>query len=443
MSGSPGGPAITLNVGPNTQGNDTIGVEGIDFTSAGSGTQDLAIPLDTKGAKGQYQLIGVGGVAGLLPSATTLLKAAPGRGQANAGAISSGGGGVNVLGSEANVTDSPTVTTTVHSDTKLTANGDVTIGSISYVDASADGTDSGGGFVGVGESKATITSQNNNSAVIGDTDVINAKGCFELVAQSYATVNGSTDSRGGGFVKIGDATTTTNLGYNTLATVGQLGQITAGSTLSIESRSETNGVGNSTTRASGFGTGAHANDSLFIGSPKDNTNVATTLTTVQTAATLVAPDVVVNAVTKYNTVANSTAVASAFAAAVTANSTDSANETSHVAINPGAIIIGSRSVSIDALNTDISDVANATARCNAAFGSADSTATTNIFGPSHFLSQNPLYSTLLPLIPDMSQVDASQGATVKTPYLVTQSIAAFNAVQNNTNTGGGFIVSGP
>ena len=100
LAPTPGGTPLALGVSDMTEGTDTLGVEGLVLSSAGTGTQDLLFPLNPKGASvgGTYQLIGVGGAAGLLPTAAALLAAAPGNGEANAGAISSGGGFVNVIG---------------------------------------------------------------------------------------------------------------------------------------------------------------------------------------------------------------------------------------------------------------------------------------------------------------------------------------------------------
>ena len=230
----------------------------------------------------------------------------------------------------------------------------------------------------------TANAINSNTAQLDGADIITTQGDFVLQALSDDTVNSSTDSSGGGAVDIGSSNTTTNVSYQTLADVGQGSQITAASGLEVESQSNTTGTGNSTSDGSGLGVGAHANDYLYLGSPSDDSNAATTLTTIESGAALVAEDTTVNAITTYNIAANSISLASAFAAATTSNSIADANETSNVSILPGATITGTDSVDIDAENNENSDVANAGSHCDAAFGSATSTSTTNIFGPSYF-----------------------------------------------------------
>ncbi len=432
LANTPGGGAITLTVSTNTEGKDTIGVEGLVFTSAGSGTQDLVFPLAANDPRetGKYQLIGVGGAAGLLPTPAALFSAPPADGLANAGAISSGGGGVQVGGADSTATSNPTVTTSVGSDANLTAAGDITILSTSYANASADGTDSGGGFVAVGEGDANVSTSNSNTAQIGNGAVITTQGNFTLQAISYNNVDGSSDSRGGGVVKIGHATTTGNIDYQTLASVGQDAQVTAGSALLVDSESNTLGVGNTTTDGSGLGVGAHADDDLYIGSPLDDSDVASTQTTVGTGATLTGQDTTVNAVTAYNTTANSTSLASAFAADSSCASVADANATSHVSISSGATIAGSHYVNILDNTAINSDVADANAHCDAAFGSATSNTTTQIFGPSHYDASQP----------DMSQVDAAGGATIQSPYLLVSVQGGADKVADNDYSGGGFIV---
>jgi hypothetical protein len=554
LANAPAGKPLTLTVSKMTEGNHTIGVEGLVFNSAGTGTQDLAFPLTAKNPteKGKYQLIGVGGAAGLLPSQKALLAAAPGGGQANASAISSGGGLVQVGGANATVNDNPNISAWVGSAAQVTASGDITIVSKSYVNTAADGTDSGGGFVGVGEAKANITTTNLNYALVGDGAVIATQGNFVLRSQSFENVNGSSDSNGGGFVKIGKSTTTANVSYQTFTIVGQGAQVTAASQLTVESQSNTTGTGNSTANGSGFGVGSHASDYLYLGSPNDDSSVAFTQTTIFPDATLTGQNTTVDAVTAYNTAANSTSVASAFAANTSSTSIANANETSNVSIDSGATIAGSNSVEIDAENNNNSDIANAGSHCNTVFGSATSNTTANVFGPSQYygamtvtpdskgvltLSSNgptinkvsgtkntlqSLFGTSSPKIQttpygstiggskpavltidgsddtltltltmtphtssipftitlthgpytpatlasmlqqdinqaitaffkaspqqylsdmsDLSEVDGAAGATIVTPNLLVEALATFAAVQENDNSGGGFIV---
>ena len=228
LAATRGGSPLTLNASGST-GTHTIGVEGIALTAAGAGTQDLVYPLSTAGASGTYRLIGAGG-------AGAMLNAPPGDGEATAGAIGSGGGLVQIGGALATVVSTPTVTTSVGDSANLKAsNGDITIISTSYANASADGTNSGGGFVAVGAGNASVTTNNNNSATLGAGDVITTPDNFTLQASSFHNVLASSDSSGGGAVSVATANTRTNTSDTADAQVGASTQITAGGNILIQS----------------------------------------------------------------------------------------------------------------------------------------------------------------------------------------------------------------
>ncbi|MGA2700304.1 MAG: hypothetical protein ABSH35_04325 [Isosphaeraceae bacterium] len=417
-----GGSALTLNAS-NSFGTHTIGVEGLVFTSAGTGTQDLVIPLNTTGASGTYQLIGVGG-------ASSLLNAPTGDGEANAGAIGSGGGAVQIGGSDANVTSSPTVATSVGSSANLKAGGDIEITSTSYANTSADGTNSGGGFVAVGGGTANISTTNTNSATVGDSAVIATQGNFTLQALSYNNVDGSSDSSGGGVVSIASAGTTANVNFNTQASVGQDAQVTALSALLVESQSNTAANVNATADGGGLGVNSNADAELYIGSHADDSNVATTQTTIGTGAALMAENTTIDAVTSYSLLANSNSTAKAFAADSTATAKADANDTAHVTILTGANITGTNSVDIEARHDNLQDLATAVSNCDAAFGSATANTEVDLFGPSRYDSTQP----------DFSQVDAAAGATIKTAALTVKALATFIEAIQDPSAGGGFIV---
>ena len=421
-SASPDSSPLSLDPS-NSSGTHTIGVEGLVFTSAGTGTQDLVIPLNTAGASGTYQLIGVGG-------ASSLLNAPSGDGEASAGAIGSGGGAVQVGGASANVTSSPTVDTYVGSSANLAAGGNIAITSTSYANTSADGTNSDGGFVAVGSGTANISTTNTNSATVGDGAVIATQGNFTLQALSYNNVDGSSDSSGGGVVSIASAGTTANVNFNTQASVGQDAQVTALSALLVESQSNTVANVNATADGGGLGVNSNADAELYIGSHADDSSVATTQTTIGTGAALMAENTTIDAVTSYSLLASSNSTAKAFAADSTATAKADANDTAHVTILTGAKITGSNSVDIEARHDNLQDLATAVSRCDAAFGSATANTEVDLFGPSRYNSTQP----------DFSQVDAAAGATIKTPALTVKALATFIEAIQDPSAGGGFIV---
>ncbi len=228
LAATPGGSALPLNA-TNSTGTHTLGVEGVAFTSAGSGVQDLVYPLTTNGASGTYRLVGAGG-------AGAMLNAPAGDGEASAGSIGSGGGFVQIGGASANVVSTPTVSTSVGNNVTLQAgDGDITVTSTSYANASADGTNSGGGFVAVGGGNAGVTTTNNNSATLGTGDTIVTPDNFTLQASSFHNVLASSDSSGGGAVSIASASTLTTTSDTASAQVGTSTKITAGGNILIQS----------------------------------------------------------------------------------------------------------------------------------------------------------------------------------------------------------------
>ena len=111
---------ISLNVSK-SGGIHSIGVEGIDFTGTPTGADAyLVFPLNPKGASGTYQLVPVG-VSLVQPLNSPLDDAA------SATAIGSNGALVDIGGSDAEATSSPTISTYVDALAKISAGGDIAI----------------------------------------------------------------------------------------------------------------------------------------------------------------------------------------------------------------------------------------------------------------------------------------------------------------------------
>ena len=140
----------------------------------------FVFPLNPQGASGTYQLVPVG-VTFVQPLNASIDDAA------SATAIGSGAGLVTVVGSDAKATSSPTIATYVGALTNISAGGNITITSNSIANASANGTDQGGGFVGVGDSTADVTVIHQNSATVGAGAVITTQGNFTLEAHPSMT----------------------------------------------------------------------------------------------------------------------------------------------------------------------------------------------------------------------------------------------------------------
>jgi FG-GAP-like repeat/FG-GAP repeat len=417
LSATPGGKAISLNVSKSS-GEHTIAVEGIDFTSAGTGTQSLVLQLNPAGASGTYQLVG----------GASVHFASKGEHDASATAIGSGGGAVQIGGADAEVTSSPTVDTFVGDDADITAGGDIAITSTSFANTDADGTNTGGGFVAVGGGTANVRIVHKNSATVGDRAKIQAQGNFTLQAASLNhVVNASSDSSGGGFVQIASANTTVNVVPETLVEVGASAQITAAHSLQVDSQTDT--VANSvyaTTTGGGVGAQSESSAKVYIGKLAD----AYSQTTIDTGAALLARETTIQAVTSYELLPYATASAKAFGAKTVATSVADANDSSHVTIMTGATITGTNSVDIEALHDDLEVIAYAFSNCAAAFGQAFANTESTLVGPS----------SLDPSQPDMSQVDAEPGATITTPILRVKALATFAIEELAPDAHGGFIV---
>ena len=419
LSATPGGSKLSLNA-TKSAGTHTIGVEGIAFTGLPSGTQYLVFPLNTTGARGTYQLNGVGGLTGV-DFATS------GDGAASATADGSGGGLVKIGGSDATATSSPTVATYVGTFADITAGGDIAITSTSVANTSADGTNQGDGFVAVGGGSANVTIVHNDSAAVDAGAKIATQGNFTLGATSLNNVVASSDSAGGGAVEIAKADTTVNIVPETQVTVGQNAQITAGSNILVDSESDTT-ASNIFANADGNGLGVNssAEDDLNIG----NIANAYSRTTIAKGAALAAQNATVQAVTSYDLGAGSGSYASAFGAKGTATSTANAQDTANVIIMTGATIAGSNSVDIEARHDNLFVTAVSFCDTSVAFGQAFANTSSLIVGPSwDDLSQ-----------PDMSQVDADPGATILTPNLKVKALVTFLAASQIPIAYGGGIV---
>ncbi len=189
------------------------------------------------------------------------------------GPIGSGGGFVQIGGASATVVSMPTVSTSVGDNASLKAgNGDITVTSTSYANASADGTNSGGGFVAVGSGDAGVTTTNNNSATLGANDTIVTPGDFTLQANSFHNVLASSDSSGGGAVSIASANTLTTTSDTASAQVGTSSRITAGGNILIQSSQGLVDTAVSNSNGSGLGVNSDA-EATTKGSAQATTTV--------------------------------------------------------------------------------------------------------------------------------------------------------------------------
>ncbi len=412
---------ISLNTSKSTgEMLDTIGVEGIDFTDALGTTVNLVIPLNKSMAAGTYQLVGVGGLTGVLFNSTG--------GGANAIADGSSGGGVDIGGSLAIADSTPSLATYLGTSTHLTAGGSIAITATSYANASANGTNIGAGFVAVGQGIADVAINHDVHVNVGDSDVISAQGNFTLQALSNNGVVAKTDSDGGGAIDFADAETTVALYPLTSAAVGSNAKITAGSGILVSS--QTNTTANqvtATANGDGLGVNAYANVELDLTVPiPGNPIYAYTETTIETGAALAAQETTIQAVTAYDLESNSTATSGAFGAKDEGDAASNADDTSLVTIMPGATITGTDFVDIEATHNDCIALSTAYCDTDVAAGQAFATAVTNVVGPSWFDATQP----------DVSEIVANPGATIVTPDLEVSALVDLSANYTSTAKGG-------
>ncbi len=238
-------------------GTSTIGVEGIAFTSAGSGIQDLVFPLFDHGQTraGTYQHRGRRRRARpcwlLRPPAAWRSRGSDQFGCRRCRCRRRVGHGhlkpdrQHLRGRRCDAR-------------RPTAAAFLSITSTTYNNAYADGSNSGGGFVGLGGGTGTVNATTTNDATVGLGDIIDATlGDFTLQATSYRNVLASSDSTGGGVVDLASAKTTVTSNDSAAAQVGG-SRITAGGNILIRSSQDVVDIADATTNGSGLGVGSEA-----------------------------------------------------------------------------------------------------------------------------------------------------------------------------------------
>ena len=194
------GNPVTFSNSGRTGGSHTFTVEGINLTSVGSGLQSLVLNL-TGGPSGA-KFGGVGGAAAV--------NGAPsGDNQVTASTSGVGGGFIDVGASNANATETVTTNITIAGGADLRG-GTIVVKTAPYLDAKATADGKGGGFVSLGDASSSVTGTNNSTVSVADNAVLTATGDLTVrsFTDSIANARATTGNGGLGAAAESQATAT-------------------------------------------------------------------------------------------------------------------------------------------------------------------------------------------------------------------------------------------
>ena len=339
----------------------------VDLGSA-SGSSELRIDLtgsspyapDGTGSSTQQRLDGPGGVP------LGLLNSPPGDGVSSTNSNGSGGGFVGVGDNKATTNATQNVSASVDADL-VTAGGDVTIKSNSQTSTSANSKNATGGFVGVGTARADTTTTSNSSASVGSgghSGWIIAGGNFTLEADNAPVTGSSSKSTAGGFVGVATNHTTANVNFGTNATINDNSSVLALQLARVGSYTSVNAASNSEANGGGFGADANAHSSTNVG--------GTNQSTIGNNASLIADRVIVEATVPkkasdedtnpdahkgqgMSVTSNADGRGAGFVSVGTAEAFVGINATAEVSIGTGATVTGWEGVDLIARFAHIND----------------------------------------------------------------------------------------
>jgi hypothetical protein len=242
--------------GATLTGTSTIGVEGVDLTSVGSGSHTLTIDITSVGT-GIQLLHGAG-------KARALAGAPSGDGIVTSSASGSGGGFVTVADAQTQASSAPAVEVSIGPGSTLTATN-IALDSLVAAHASASAARSGGGFVAVGDAEAVIVVNSTSDVTVG------AKA--SLLATNAITINSNVDqesnvlasSKGGGFASSADADVAAVIDYRSAITIDSGAMVIAGNNVVFDATSQIDVDADARTDSSGFGAGASTDSVVTLG----------------------------------------------------------------------------------------------------------------------------------------------------------------------------------
>ncbi len=333
------GNAIDISAA-NRAGNHLIGREGVDFNNtAAPGNHALRIDLNASPSATEHQLIGAGGAASLVGSATS-------DGIATAVATGTSGGAIDGSAARARVASTPTVNTYVDANATLTSGLDVEILSNSSSNAASSSRSTQGAGIAAGSTDATTTVRNTNHADTGTNVTIRSGQNFTLTADSGQTATVNTSGFGAGGVQITRTAATANVTHSTRAEIGQGSLVIAENALTVNALTNTNGTANARLDNRGLGSDGDSRATVNLG--------GAALTEIGADADLRAADIGINA-TAQRVAANAFANTETNAAGADADarSTVNADQSADVMVRGGAELSATGGVDITANQANV------------------------------------------------------------------------------------------
>jgi hypothetical protein len=249
-----GGTALTFDNPSSLRADARHTIEPTVPLTASSGTHTLRIDItggttSTPGSTAVVQPQHITGAGGI-PLASLLSTS--GDGLSKAQSTGSGGGFVGVGNNEANVTTSPNVSAHISTDGLITAVADVSITTLARTNSASSSRNDTGGFVGISGANARVNGTVTSDAYIDEDVRLVAGGNLTISATSNANGAGQSRSRSGGFVGVAEGDARVRLNYSTTATIKSNADVVIGGRASLV----TNAGGNADANAYASGIGA-------------------------------------------------------------------------------------------------------------------------------------------------------------------------------------------
>ncbi|MCY7332058.1 MAG: hypothetical protein LH649_05235 [Pseudanabaena sp. CAN_BIN31] len=245
-----GGSAITVStLGLTGSGANHIFTKqsGVDFTSAGSGTQELDVDLTNTGNRFSRHTL-TGSTSPGLPTVGDQVFSA--YSQASSGSL------IGVNATQSNLTIAANVNTYVGGSSSIIAKGNVAVTAQSNIALTGATTSNTFGAIAVGASSITANVSNNNSTSIGSNARIQADGNVTIDGESGHKLNISASGGAGSLITFAKARASADLNHNTITSIGNGASIVSLRDLKVRSGSNT--TSNVSSKATAFGLYADA-----------------------------------------------------------------------------------------------------------------------------------------------------------------------------------------
>ena len=258
LAALPGGSALALSQAAVT-GVQTLGSEGVALDGTGvSGMQSLVFKLTSAGS-GTQHVVGVGGAAAALPTASSPPSYV---------ADSNGSGEAALLGEDgmsSTITITGTVTAYVGTSATVKAGDDVTVEASGYRDSSDQAAGEVGGLAAVGGAYGTTTDTEITTAQIADDASLISGQDTDVTATADLGALGESTSTGGGAGAVGQANSTITLAPTTTVQIDQGAGFSAQRDLNVNATESVSGWIEDGAGDGGIGASSHADGTLTVG----------------------------------------------------------------------------------------------------------------------------------------------------------------------------------